>query len=83
MEPQVDDLGAVEHGDLRTIASNASQARVRRLATGTARRGGARQRDGAELAPRWTALLPAGYEATAIFADERVLFTRGFPRAAG
>ena len=27
----------------------------------------------------WTARLPAGFEALTIFADERVLTTRGFP----
>jgi thiamine biosynthesis lipoprotein len=38
---------------------------------------------GAELASRWTSLLPKGYEAMTILADDRVLLTRGFPRAAG
>jgi FAD:protein FMN transferase len=33
-------------------------------------------------APEWTALLPRGYEAMTILADDTVLLTRSFPRAA-
>ena len=52
------------------------------LATADAYATAAYAMDG-ELAPQWTAFLPAGYEAMTILADDRVLFTRGFPRAAG
>jgi thiamine biosynthesis lipoprotein len=34
-----------------------------------------------ERAPEWTATLPDGYEAMTILAGDRVLLTRGFPRA--
>ena len=34
-----------------------------------------------ERAAVWTATLPNGYEAMTILADDRVLLTRGFPRA--
>jgi thiamine biosynthesis lipoprotein len=36
---------------------------------------------GGERAPQWTALLPRGYEALTILADDTVLVTRSFPRA--
>jgi FAD:protein FMN transferase len=35
---------------------------------------------GADRAAQWTALLPRGYEAMTILADDTVLFTRTFPR---
>ena len=34
-----------------------------------------------ERAAEWTATTPNGYEAMTILADDRVLLTRGFPRA--